>query len=97
MLHVVMNIGPVAYPCHHRSSPHPTALARTHSIAFMTTGIVRTVSAVAAGIVYGYGSAHNTTELAWWILSVVAISGCLLSQVVREGNGHEIWLTGDEE
>lgn len=94
---MAINIGAITDSGNHRSSPHPTALARTHSIAFMTTGIVRTVSAVAAGIVYGYGSSHKITELAWWIMSAVAVSGCLLSQVVREGNGHEIWFTGDEE
>jgi hypothetical protein len=35
--------------------------------------------------------------LAWWALSLIGVATCLASLLVREGNGHEIWLEGDEE
>ncbi|KAF6793406.1 major facilitator superfamily transporter [Colletotrichum sojae] len=79
------------------SSPHPSALARTHSFAFMLTGLVRSATSSAAGIIYSYGSSHNMTGLVWWIASAVAAIGCINSRIVKEGNGHEIWLTGDSE
>lgn len=37
------------------------------------------------------------SELAWWLMSLVAISALCLSFCVREGNGHEIRLPGDDE
>ncbi|KAF0319283.1 major facilitator superfamily transporter [Colletotrichum asianum] len=79
------------------SSPHPSALARTHSSAFLLTGLVRSATSSIAGVVYSYGSSHNITGLVWWIASAVAAVGCLNSRIVKEGNGHEIWLTGDTE
>ncbi|KAK1711856.1 hypothetical protein BDP67DRAFT_545110 [Colletotrichum lupini] len=79
------------------SSPHPSALARTHSSAFLLSGLMRSATSSIAGIVYSYGSSHNITGLVWWIASGVAVLGCLNSRIVNEGNGHEIWLTGDTE
>ncbi|OHW99224.1 major facilitator superfamily transporter [Colletotrichum incanum] len=79
------------------SSPHPSALARTHSSAFLLSGLVRSATSAIAGIVYSYGSSHNITGLVWWIASAVAALGCMNSRIVKEGNGHEIWLTGDPE
>ncbi|KAG7067966.1 major facilitator superfamily transporter, partial [Colletotrichum scovillei] len=79
------------------SSPHPSALARTHSSAFLLSGLMRSATSSIAGIVYSFGSSHNITGLVWWIASGVAVLGCLNSRIVDEGNGHEIWLTGDTE
>ncbi|KAL0932752.1 major facilitator superfamily transporter [Colletotrichum truncatum] len=79
------------------SSPHPSALARTHSSAFLLTGLVRSATSSIAGVIYSYGSSHNITGLVWWIASGVAALGCLNSRIVKEGSGHEIWLTGDTE
>lgn len=63
----------------------------------MLTGLVRSATSSAAGIIYSYGSSHNMTGLVWWIASAVAAIGCVNSRIVKEGNGHEIWLTGDSE
>ncbi|KAK1674903.1 hypothetical protein BDP55DRAFT_694303 [Colletotrichum godetiae] len=79
------------------SSPHPSALARTHSSAFLLSGLIRSATSSIAGIVYSYGSSHNITGLVWWIASGVAVLGVLNSRIVNEGNGHEIWLSGDTE
>ncbi|KAI0449778.1 major facilitator superfamily domain-containing protein [Xylaria acuta] len=78
------------------ASPHPSALGRTHSTAEMVNSFTRTVSPVAAGLFYSYGSAHGVTGLPWWIMSGVTIFACILSLWVFEGNGHEIKLETDE-
>ncbi|KAI3339093.1 major facilitator superfamily domain-containing protein [Ustulina deusta] len=78
------------------SSPHPSALGRTHSTAEMVNSFTRTISPVAAGLFYSYGSAHGVTGLPWWIMSGVTIFACILSLWVSEGNGHEIKLETDE-
>ncbi|KAI0548954.1 major facilitator superfamily domain-containing protein [Xylaria curta] len=78
------------------ASPHPTALGRTHSTAEMVNSFTRTISPIAAGLFYSYGSAHGVTGLPWWIMSGVTIFACILSLWVFEGNGHEIHLETDE-
>ncbi|KAI1176851.1 major facilitator superfamily domain-containing protein [Nemania sp. FL0916] len=78
------------------ASPHPSALGRTHSTAEMVNSFTRTVSPIAAGLFYSYGSAHGVTGLPWWIMSGVTIIACILSLWVFEGNGHEIRLETDE-
>ncbi|KAI8635623.1 major facilitator superfamily transporter [Xylariaceae sp. FL1651] len=79
------------------SSPHPSALGRTHSTAEMICSFTRTISPVVAGLFYSYGSAHGVTGLPWWIMSGVTLFACILSLYVHEGDGHEIKLEGDEE
>ncbi|KAI1733937.1 major facilitator superfamily domain-containing protein [Xylaria scruposa] len=78
------------------ASPHPTALGRTHSTAEMVNSFTRTISPIAAGLFYSYGSAHGVTGLPWWIMSGVTIFAYILSLWVFEGNGHEIHLETDE-
>ncbi|OTA98014.1 hypothetical protein M426DRAFT_326315 [Hypoxylon sp. CI-4A] len=79
------------------SSPHPSALGRTHSMAEMICSFTRTVSPTIAGLFYSYGSAHGATGLPWWLMSGVTIFACILSNYVHEGDGHEVKLEGDEE
>ncbi|GAW18408.1 hypothetical protein ANO14919_078830 [Xylariales sp. No.14919] len=79
------------------SSPHPSALGRTHSTAEMVNSFTRTISPVIAGLFYSYGSAHGVTGLPWWIMSGVATFGCIFSLWVFEGNGHEIKLETDKD
>lgn len=33
--------------------------------------------------------------LSWWTMAAVAIVGCAVAQIVREGDGHEILLEGE--
>lgn len=79
------------------SSPHPSALGRTHSITFMVTMGVRAVSFAIAGNLLAYGTSHNLSGLVFWFCSLVAVGQILGSPYVKEGNGHEIRLPGDEE
>ncbi|KAI1826552.1 major facilitator superfamily domain-containing protein [Xylaria intraflava] len=45
------------------SSPHPTALGRTHSMAEMVCSFTRTISPIIAGLLYAYGTTHGFTGL----------------------------------
>ncbi|KZL80408.1 major facilitator superfamily transporter [Colletotrichum incanum] len=79
------------------ASPHPSALARTHSIAFVTSGAGRALGSALSALVYSYGTSHSFTGLAFWLSAVVSVCVCCMSLACREGNGHEVWLSGDEE
>ncbi|KAJ4386825.1 hypothetical protein N0V93_009723 [Gnomoniopsis smithogilvyi] len=76
--------------------PHPSALARTHSIAYFLSMVTRAGSTALAGALLGYGTSHNLTGLVFWGCAVVALLGALLNPFLREGTGHEIQLPGDE-
>lgn len=78
------------------SSPHPSALGRTHSITFFTSMTVRAAASAVAGNLHAYGSTHNLTGLVFWISSAVSFMAMIISRFVKESNGHEIKLPGDE-
>ncbi|KAI9163202.1 MFS general substrate transporter [Paramyrothecium foliicola] len=78
------------------SSPHPSALGRTHSITFFMSMTVRAASSAMAGNLYAYGSTHNITGIIFWVSSAVSVAAIGLTRFVKEGNGHEIKLAGEE-
>lgn len=49
------------------------------------------------GYLYGWGLAGGAVGAVWWGLSCFAALGWVASWMVREGDGHEIWLEGDWE
>lgn len=48
------------------------------------------------GYLYGLGLAKGVVGGVWWGLSGFATIGWMASWLVKEGDGHEIWLEGDE-
>jgi hypothetical protein len=40
---------------------------------------------------------HGVVGAAFWVLACVAVGSCVASNWVREGDGHEIRLEGDDE
>ncbi|KAK1565959.1 major facilitator superfamily transporter [Colletotrichum navitas] len=76
--------------------PHPSALGRTHSIAFFSSMVTRAGSTALAGALLGYGTSHNLTGLVFWGSAAVAMVGACLNPFLTEGTGHEIRLTGDK-
>ena len=78
-------------------SPHPSVLGTVHGLAQSASSAARTMGPMLGGLIYGFGLNRGFVGTVWWILSVVAIVSCLASLLVREGDGHEIWLEGDEE
>ncbi|KPM36451.1 hypothetical protein AK830_g10127 [Neonectria ditissima] len=79
------------------SSPHPSILGSIHGVGQSVNSAARTVGPMIGGAIYGYGLNQGVIGLVWWIMSCVGICGILAALFVREGDGHEIWLEGDEE
>jgi hypothetical protein len=78
-------------------SPHPSVLGTIHGIGQSVSSGMRTVGPVLGGFSYGLGLSHGIVGAVWWGLSSVAICGCIASYWVKEGDGHEIKLEGDDE
>ncbi|KAH8878627.1 MFS general substrate transporter [Thozetella sp. PMI_491] len=78
-------------------TPHPSVLGTLHGVAQSVSSMARTIGPMLCGYLYGLGLARGVVGAVWWGLSGVAFCGFLASWWVREGNGHEIWLEGDEE
>lgn len=56
---------------------------KVHGIGNATTGVARTLGAVAGGAVYGFGNANGMPGLAWW-LSAVAGGGAWVMSLFLE-------------
>jgi hypothetical protein len=77
------------------SSPHPSALGRTHSINFFMCMAIRASSSALAGELFAFGSTHNLSGIVFWINSVVSFGGIILTRFIEEGDGCEMKLEGD--
>jgi hypothetical protein len=49
------------------------------------------------GFLYGLGLQKGVVGAVFWGLAIVASLSCVASNWVKEGNGHEIRLEGDDE
>lgn len=78
-------------------TPHPSVLGTLHGLAQSCTSAARTIGPVFCGYLYGLGLSGGIVGAVWWGLSGFAVLGWVVSWLIREGNGHEIWLDGDEE
>ncbi|KAH7149429.1 major facilitator superfamily domain-containing protein [Dactylonectria estremocensis] len=78
-------------------SPHPSVLGSIHGVGQSVNSAARTVGPMIGGVIYGYGLNKGVIGLVWWIMSCIGIIGVFAALLVREGDGHEIWLEGDEE
>ncbi|KAK4194998.1 major facilitator superfamily domain-containing protein [Triangularia verruculosa] len=78
-------------------TPHPSVLGTVHGIGQSVSSLSRTVGPFLGGFLYGQGLARGVVGAVFWCLSAVAIGGIVASLFVHEGDGHEIWLEGDEE
>lgn len=72
-------------------------LGTIHGIAQSVSSASRTVGPVLGGWGYGEGVRVGVVGAVWWALAVVAGVGWVVSGLVREGDGHEIWLEGEKE
>jgi len=76
-------------------TPHPSVLGSLHGLAQSVSSLARTVGPLLGGALYGLGLERGVVGAVWWGLGGVGVVGLLASLLVREGNGHEIWLEGD--
>lgn len=79
------------------SCPHPSVLGTIHGIAQSVSSATRTVGPVLFGYVYGLGLGDGVVGTAWWGMAGVAVFGAIAGRWVKEGDGHEIWLEGEQE
>ncbi|KAK6436711.1 hypothetical protein LTR95_007095 [Oleoguttula sp. CCFEE 5521] len=77
--------------------PHPSVLGTIHGIAQSVSSATRTVGPVLAGWIYGVGLNKGIVGMAWWGMCIIAVMGAIAGQWVKEGDGHEIWLEGEEK
>ncbi|KAF4546749.1 MFS multidrug transporter [Lasiodiplodia theobromae] len=77
--------------------PHPSVLGTVHGVGQSVSSGARTLGPVLGGWVFGRGLAMGVVGLAWWWLAGVAVCGAVAGTFVREGNGREIVLPGEEE
>jgi len=77
--------------------PHPSVLGTIHGLAQSVSSGTRTLGPAISGWMYGKGLDIGVVGLAWWGMAVDAIVGAVVGAFVREGNGHEILLEGEDE
>ncbi|TQN66942.1 putative membrane protein [Colletotrichum shisoi] len=77
-------------------TPHPSVLGTIHGLGQSVSSAARTVGPVLCGYLYGRGLEGGVVGAVWWGLAAVAMLGVLASWAVWEGDGHEIWMDGDE-
>ncbi|KAB5577571.1 major facilitator superfamily domain-containing protein [Coniochaeta sp. 2T2.1] len=78
-------------------TPHPSVLGTVHGLGQSVSSFARTIGPMLCGFLYGLGLAKGIVGAVWWGLSGVAVCGVLASWWVREGDGHEIRLDGDDD
>lgn len=78
-------------------SPHPSVLGTIHGIGQSASSAARTIGPAMGGYLYGLGLKYGVVGAVFWGLSCVAICSIIASGWVREGDGHEIRLDGDDE
>jgi len=79
------------------ASPHPSVLGTMHGIGQSLSSAGRTLGPMLGGTLYGLGLKKGVVGAVWWGLSGLAVLNCVASNWVKEGDGHEIFLEGDEE
>ncbi len=79
------------------ASPHPSVLGTMHGVAQSLSSAGRTIGPTVGGALYGLGLRKGVVGAVFWGLSGIAVANCVASLWVKEGDGHEILLEGDEE
>ena len=88
---------PAAAILNNNCSPHPSVLGTVHGLAQSVSSAARTIGPLLGGWGYGKGLRAGVVGAAWWGLAGVATVGSFAGGFVKDGNGHEILLEGEEE
>ncbi len=89
--------GPATTILINNCSPHPSVLGTIHGIGQSASSGARTIAPALGGWLYGVGLERGCVGAVFWGLAGIAGITCLASNFVREGDGHEIRLEGDDE
>jgi MFS family permease len=79
------------------SSPHPSVLATIHGLGQADSAAFRTIGPILSASWYGVWLERGVVGMAWWYVAAISALGAAASFKVRNGNGHEILLPGEEE
>lgn len=72
-------------------------LGTVHGLGQSASSFARTIGPILCGWLYGVGLSKGMIGGVFWGLAGMAIGGLVVSNFLKEGDGHEIWLEGDEE
>ncbi|KAF4553005.1 MFS-type transporter-like protein 30 [Elsinoe fawcettii] len=78
------------------ASPHPSVLGTVHGIGQSVSSAMRTLGPVVGGWGYGMGLREGVVGAVWWGMSCWAVLGVVAGGGVRDGDGHEIWMEGED-
>lgn len=67
-----------------------------HGVGQSVSSFTRTFGPIVFGWLFGKGLDIGVVALGWWGLACMAVIGSVAAQFVREGDGHEILLEGEE-
>ncbi|EOA80851.1 uncharacterized protein SETTUDRAFT_157834 [Exserohilum turcica Et28A] len=70
-----------------QSSPHPSALARTQSIAFFASTATRASSSAISGRLLAYGLDRNLTGLPFWLSALMGVIAIGINSFIQEESG----------
>ena len=76
--------------------PHPSVLGTVHGLGQSVSSATRTVGPILGGWIFGRGLKIGVVGMAWWFIAGIAIIGSIAGTFVKEGDGHEILLEGEE-
>ncbi|KAE9972685.1 hypothetical protein BLS_003927 [Venturia inaequalis] len=77
--------------------PHPSVLGTFHGIAQSVSSLSRTFGPAVAGWLYGRGLIWGVVGTGFWFLAIAAVVNNFAACFVRDADGHEIVLEGEEE
>jgi hypothetical protein len=89
--------GPASTILVNNCSPHPSVLGTIHGIGQSVSSGARTIGPALGGFLYGQGLEVGCVGAVFWGLAGIAGICCVASNFVREGDGHEIRLEGEDE
>lgn len=79
------------------SCPHPSVLSTYHGIAQSLSSAVRTIGPASMSWLYGRGLVWGIVGTGFWGMTIAAILNNCVGIFVKDGDGHEIKLPGEED
>ncbi|KAF2152937.1 MFS transporter [Myriangium duriaei CBS 260.36] len=77
--------------------PHPSVLGTVHGLGQSASSLTRTFGPLLGGLAYGHGLKAGVVGAVFWAMATWAMLGFAAGTKVREGDGHEILLEGEEK
>jgi hypothetical protein len=79
------------------SCPHPSVLSTYHGIAQSISSAIRTMGPASMSWLYGRGLVWGVVGTGFWGMACAAIVNNFVGSFVRDSDGHELKLQGEED